>query len=410
MIDKILEISPKNLAIQFIHERLKSKNYRGIHLVQHARYTYPELIGCLLAIYAVVGESKLRVPKGDPVSEDDVKDFPEFKNMVEIYRATFEKGKYKSMKKINFLNLARMGFLDRLDEKNNIIPISKKASKMDAIILNELGKKILFEPKNSRYIFTKGLDFLFDGYMSEILNLLQSKELKGKINEDEFFLFVSYIGFKLDNSQTKTNIHDIEKYILEYRKLKKHEKTQIIDFINKLSSKTKNKGKNKGYIDKDNWKNQTQSIFNLLSFTANLTVNNGDLIYGKKRTGTQITLERSIKEKELYFSKHSINVNDWKKKGYELHHIYPLAYASNDDEFLKIDSWDNLIYIDGKKHAEITQKRNKHIKLEFDNANIKLQVPNNENDVINAIKNENVIYNESNKTIMKSKNDDLLNL
>jgi len=251
---------------------------------------------------------------------------------------------------------------------------------------------------------------LFDGYMSEILNLLQSKELKGKINEDEFFLFVSYIGFKLDNSQTKTNIHDIEKYILEYRKLKKHEKTQIIDFINKLSSKTKNKGKNKGYIDKVNWKNQTQSIFNLLSFTANLTVNKGDLIYGKKRKGTQITLERSIKEKELYFSKHSINVNDWKKKGYELHHIYPLAYASNDDEFLKIDSWDNLIYIDGKKHAEITQKRNKHIKLEFDNTNIKLQVPNNENDVINAIKNENVIYNESNKTIMKSKNDDLLNL
>ena len=91
MIDKILEISPKNLAIQFIHDRLKSKNYRGIHLVQHARYTYPELIGCLLAIYAVVGESKLRVPKGDPVSEDDVKDFPEFKNMVEIYRATLKK-------------------------------------------------------------------------------------------------------------------------------------------------------------------------------------------------------------------------------------------------------------------------------------------------------------------------------
>lgn len=34
MFEKLLNINPNNLAINFLYNRIRSKNYRGIHIVQ----------------------------------------------------------------------------------------------------------------------------------------------------------------------------------------------------------------------------------------------------------------------------------------------------------------------------------------------------------------------------------------
>lgn len=409
---KILSINPKNEALIFLNKRINSKNYRGTHLVQHQRYSYHEIVGSLLAIYAVVKDGKLTVPKGDPATDTDVADFPDFKKMVTLYSSTFNKGTYKSVKKIDFLNFARMGFLNRYNSKGNIISLDKRASDMVSISLSEAGIDLLLKPENADYIFTKGLDMLFDGFISEIYSILQNENIKGFITQDEFVLFVSYLGMTLDEENDPILINDVIKYITEYRKLTRINRLNAIDHIKEMSQQTKSLGKSKGQIDYDNWRNQAGSIFDLLKFAANLQIdNNNSLIFGTKKKGSLITLERSLKEKENYFKEHKIDYDMFKGKGYELHHIYPLALAENDTEFMAIDSWQNLIYIDGKKHAEITQNKNRHIELEFFNKHdAKFKKPDDSQNFIIAKKDENIIYNESLQKIMLQKNKNLLQL
>jgi two-component system OmpR family sensor kinase len=224
MIENLLDIEPDNEAIIFLSKRLKSQNYRGNHLVQHQRSSLNELVGVLLSIYSVVKEGKLIVPKGDPKTEDDVAVYPEYKTMVTLYQTVFNIGSYSSIKKVDFLNLARMGLLDRFDKKDKLYPTYKKAYKMNSVALSKVGIELLFNPKKADYIFTQAMDVLFNGFMSEIYELFQYKDLKGYITLDEFTLFVSYLGLTLKDESNSTTIIDIAKYIKSFRQLKKTSK------------------------------------------------------------------------------------------------------------------------------------------------------------------------------------------
>lgn len=281
---------------------------------------------------------------------------------------------------------------------------------MKSVSISETGLELLFNPNNSKYIFTKAMDTIFEGFIGNVYELIQSEELNGVISFQEFFLFVSYIGLCLDGEVNPITVSDIVKYISSFRKLKKHERNSVIDEIVKIEKSTKNLGKKKGKIDFTNWKNQAGSIFNLLSFSANLNVDaKNRLTFGKKKKGSLITLERSLEEKKKYFAEHNINYDDVKGRGYELHHVYPIALAESDDEFIKIDSWENLLYLDGKKHAEITQKRNRHIKLDFiSDGNIKLSIPSDDKEFIELKMDDNIIYSVDNQNIMLNKNKELL--
>lgn len=411
MHENILNIDTNNLAVKFIYDRLNSRKYRGFHLVQHERTSYSELVGVLLVVYAVVGEGKMPIPKGDPTSDEHVKDFQKFKQATKLYMSIFEKGSYKALKKISFVNLNRMGLIDRYDNKNKLVKPNSRRKHIKSISISELGLKLILNPDNSRYLFLRALDVLLKGFMPDFLWILQREEFKKGISFDEFFLFVSYLGLKLDSSSEYVDSNMVIKLITSYRGLRKHQRERIYDELNKISKETKHLGKANGQIDLGNWRNQSQTIFNFLSFAANITVDNNKIFFGKKKKGSAVTLDRSIKEKEKYFNKHNINRDNWKGQGYELHHIYPLAYAENDEQFLKIDSWENLIYIDGRKHAEITQRRNMYLKLDFDDdSNIIFSRINDDTDQIVAIKDENVIYEVNNKELMLNKNNELLEL
>lgn len=279
MFEKLLNINPNNLAIIFLYNRIRSKNYRGIHIVQQQRYSYSELLGLLLALYAVAGIEKIDLPKGDPDTEEDVKNYPLFKKAVQIYKAVFKKGTYMTVKKIDFLNLSRMGLINRYNSKGKLISPNSKTKDIKSISLSHTGLILLEDSDNSKNIFNNSLKNLLNDLILDIFKLLSMDNIYGKITFQEFMFFVSYLGQKTNFDDTSVKLEDVYKYILEYRKLTIQEQGQIINVIKEISNITEGLSKSKGKIDYTNWRNQSGSIFNLLSFVDNLRVVDNELIY-----------------------------------------------------------------------------------------------------------------------------------
>jgi hypothetical protein len=74
----------------------------------------------------------------------------------------------------------------------------------------------------------------------------------------------------------------------------------------------------------------------------------------------EFVASRSQKEKELYFEYHNVP----KKDGYQLHHIYPISYATSRKELELIDNHKNLIYISNRIHSKIP-RNNTFVKIEW---------------------------------------------
>jgi hypothetical protein len=77
----------------------------------------------------------------------------------------------------------------------------------------------------------------------------------------------------------------------------------------------------------------------------------------------EFVASRSQKEKELYFEYHNVP----KKDGYELHHIYPISYATSRKELELIDNHKNLIYLSKEIHdnKKIPKDNNTFVKIEW---------------------------------------------
>ena len=82
----------------------------------------------------------------------------------------------------------------------------------------------------------------------------------------------------------------------------------------------------------------------------------------------EIKLKRSLAQKRQYFKEHSVS----KQIGFELHHIIPLCWAKTQNEFSLLDVWENMIYIDGYSHSQISQNNNLNVILKFNDLDIDL--------------------------------------
>ena len=64
MLDKVLEIEKGNNFIQYIIKRIKTQNYRGIHLSQHNRYDFDYVKNIICVIYNEVKNEFFEIPRG----------------------------------------------------------------------------------------------------------------------------------------------------------------------------------------------------------------------------------------------------------------------------------------------------------------------------------------------------------
>lgn len=384
--NKLKKLGSTEIA-DFLYGRFKLEKYRGNHKVQHIRYTFDDYLFFLTALNTVIEEQKnfdfLKLKTTDsskrPENNTDEMQYQKFSNII---KEKLGQGSLDQNRKIIILNLNRMGFIDRFNKSQKILTPFNKGRAV-YVKLNAEGKKLI--SNNTDYVtkmsmFTNGINNMLKGVELYIVYLLTELDQISKIEYTLFASFINcYIGDVLYDIDKITNL------IKKYRNLDISQREAIVTLVKNFASPSKNeffKNKTKNLVkDFGNLNNQTDSIFThiletkLFEFTDKKK-NNIKLRVGKnsiiKNQNDLSTVKRSQTEKGKYFKEHNI---DAKTAGFQLHHVVPLLLAKNIREWVLLDKWENMLYIDAFTHAIITANGSRHIHLNFNDVNVELTSP-----------------------------------
>jgi len=339
-----------NKFFDYLKQRIKRPDYRGYHLSQHNRLPFEKICYLLETIYNNIKDKKIKIHVGD---WKGIK-----QNCNEYYKIIENINKSKdfsvtvnSLKKNIFPDLVVMGFLDRFD-KNNTLVLGDKRSEIYYVKLSDLAVSFANEKSllKKYKIYINAVEKLVEPILEELFMIL-FKEFDS-VNIYEYTFILS------DPNLTTDQKIDL---IKEYRRLKKVQQASIISYIQKefqeINKRAKNKTEKRDFM---NWYNESLQVFNLLNQTIYFkTFRKTILMLSISQEILEFVASRSQKEKELYFEYHNVP----KKDGYQLHHIYPISYATSRKELELIDNHKNLIYISDKIHSKIP-RNNTFVKIE----------------------------------------------
>lgn len=393
---RISSIQIGNKALEFIERRVADDMYRGNVSSEHNRYDMREIhtILQLLDKYAP-DKSLMRIRTTDiskrPSNYPDEYQYAKFCDEVKS-TVDKKKGTQDSIRKNIFLDLHRMGFINRFDSQQNLLLPYTKHKTIKYVALTDFGKRFAAEHNilNQSYMFSKALDKLLEGYLELTLDLLYDfdNDIR-RLTKYEYMFFVTAVNTNTSFNITKSECIDL---INEYRKLSPAQCRGVIELLKAQLNPNLFNGNKKDKRDWGNWCNKIDQIFSLFNQTAYFEVLNGVLQLKIKKITTsdgniKKVIKRSTSAKLEYFKNHNVN----KKIGFELHHILPLSWAESPEQFKLFDNWQNLIYIDAYTHSKITQNNNKNIILTCDGNNIILSdISNNGLYLVYEI---NIIYN-----------------
>jgi hypothetical protein len=340
-----------NKFFDYLKQRIKRPDYRGYHLSQHNRLPFEKICYLLETIYNNIKDKKIKIHVGD---WKGIK-----QNCSEYYKIIDEINKSKdfsctvnSLKKNIFPDLSLMGFLDRFD-KNNTLVLGDKRSEIYYVKLSDLAVSFANEKSllKKYKIYINAVEKLVEPILEELFMIL-FKEFDS-VNIYEYTFILS------DPNLTTDQKIDL---IKEYRRLKKVQQASLISHIQKkfqeINKRAKNKTEKRDFM---NWYNESLQVFNLLNQTIYFkTFRKTILMLSISQEILEFVASRSQKEKELYFEYHNVP----KKDGYQLHHIYPISYATSRKELELIDNHKNLIYISDKIHSKIP-RNNTFVKIEW---------------------------------------------
>lgn len=339
-----------NTFLNYIFERIEKPDYRGYHLSQHNRLPFNKVCILLDTIFNVIQDKKILIHIGDWKGKKQ--SCSEYYKIIEQLNLNKEFSyTVNSLKKNIFPDLAKMELIDRFN-KNNILVTQDKRSEIYYIKLSEKAIKFVKEKSflKKYKIYINSVEKLVEPILEDIFLILY-KEFDS-VNIYEYTFILSDPDTELDK---KINL------IKDYRKLKKSDQVGLIvkiqTLFNEYNKKAKNKTEKK---DLQNWYNESLQIFNLLNQTIYFkTFRKTILMLSLSQEILEFVAKRSQKEKELYFNFHNIS----QKEGYELHHIYPISYATSKKDLELIDNHKNLIYLSSQIHSKIP-KNNTFIVLE----------------------------------------------
>lgn len=384
---ELCSLDPSKACFTFLAERIGEAGYRGIQCSQHNRYNLDVVCTILGELYQAAGTEKLIIRTTDLKKRPG--NLPEeaaYARYVSALSAKLGRCTQDSVRKNLFVDLHRMGLLERFDTKGRSMGPYEKGTKK-YVRLSPLGLELidpaltLFERK-LRY--TRAIDTLTCGLADELLSML---ELDGSITETEFQFFFSFTGETMHGR--RYSAAELLDYIREFRSLSRYQRSAAVELVKRYCDPDTFAGDKTAKRDYHNWLNETQQIFMLMSQTAYYELDDGTLRIRVGRDAlyeNREKLRRSKTEKEEYFRQHGVA----RTKGFELHHMVPLCWAKTALEFSALDVWQNLIYIDGYKHAVITQNRNEHVKLSFEGDDLLLR--NFGGDTVRCKAGENALY------------------
>jgi hypothetical protein len=124
--------------------------------------------------------------------------------------------------------------------------------------------------------------------------------------------------------------------------------------------------------DWHNWWNEARQILTMLSTVAGFNVYNEERVMLSGAAGlVHFDPVRSTTVKRLALDWHGAA----QQPGWELHHIYPVEYATCDNDMALIDSRENLLYIPATEHRKIPNKGNLSVKFTYQDNQIILINP-----------------------------------
>lgn len=417
----ILKIAPNNKAVEFIYWRFLQDDYRGIHLLQHNRWTFKKFKAIIFAIvYSQDENGYIKVPRGDEIKNFLIGDYPQYGNLVNLFSNKYKEitgnkkkeGTPNTVKKNLFPDLARMNVIDRYRKtKNGIVLLNpNKKGSVDLIRMRsylELDKKNIEDEFFLSNLYNQVSKNIYTSLPTLIFDLITDEELEGKISQDEFLFFITWYNKEYLKNDLKFN--DIKDLILEWRKLNLAARKHVVTFIknwaipNHFVGVKKNKKR-----DYNNFKNETQEIMqhikNSQIFALDENAKEFQIVF--KIKDEKIIRYRSNTPKLEYFKNHNVK----KRKGFEFDHVVPISWSTTWDEAIKICSWKNLIYIDAKKHAIKTQSNNIYVFLDKrDEVSYIYLNSSNEEDFLSLKLHEEILFNMNLFDDIKNYNADLNN-
>lgn len=370
-LDKLTGVNPALECLAFLYHRILRDDYRGTHKLQHYRWSAKYIKLVLKNLHKFSDKDGFLYHTRGDIYEDyvyasDEVDFAKFLRALNFDLQNANEGSVTdmSMRKIIFVNLQRMGFINRYTKDKELCELGKTYRNYRFVKLTQSGLDFL----NATSLFAEqrilglALDFIFEGLVQDILDILTYFDEKQRyLSIDEMTFFVSYLGKNYKGEIL--NKDKIVEFILEFRQLNARQKvvTKLIsDFCN-----PKNFGGTKtDKRDLHNWKNEAQSLFDSLALMSLFEFDRASkrLFLRTQIEGEKIIFKRSNAIKQEYFSNHGVK----KDEIFELHHIVPFYFAKDIDTLKIIDAWQNLIYIDANSHKRLTHKNGRNaIRLNF---------------------------------------------
>lgn len=406
----IESVAPGNIAVSFIAKRVQDDGYRGVISSQHNRYTLDQVINILSKLSKFAPNMSLLRIRTTDLSKRPM-NLPEevtYALMCDEIKRAVGIGTQDALRKNLFVDFHRMGLIDRYTEdKVSIKPYAHQT--VFYVSLTALGEKLINEtPQEQHFIFSKAINNFLPGYIDTMIDLLRSDDPNiNQISFQEFMFFVSAVN---SNTSFSISISECRELIVNYRLLSPVQKKAIDNELQEKLDPSSFSGDKRSKRDFHNWKNKADQMFMVLSQSIYFDKNpNGDLILSQNKElfGSGAKLKRSYTEKQNYFKNHKVR----KVIGFELHHIIALATSRSLPEFKAYDNWKNMLYIDGKKHSELSQSNNKHIFLFADNNDLLLSKdPSVTNKIagIRLIYNSNVLYSLDKQSCVLKYNHELI--
>lgn len=407
---QVENIQPNNEALKFIDLRIADPKYRGDESSEHNRYDMKEIFTTLTILdkYAP-DKSLLRIRDTDlskrPQNTNDEISYALF---CEDVKKAVGKGTQDSIRKNIFVDIHRMGLIDRFDNEKIKLGAFDRGSVKYVSLTDDGIKFIKSNLLNRAFIFSKALDRLLGGYIEISLDILKDTDYGiNKITLWEFMFFVSAI-----NAETTFNI-DINQCVTLIKSFRLLAPTQRMAVIETLKQKLKPElfiGDKTKKRDWHNWKNKIDQAYHLFKQTPYFDVfgtENKILTLSttkiKTKDGEVVDIKkRSIYEKDAYFKKHKVQ----KTNGFELHHVLPLSWSESAEQYKLFDKWENMVYIDAFSHAKISQNRNRNVNMTSRGDDIILS--DYDNNSVHLISQKSILYDTFNKSKMLDYNRDLL--
>lgn len=385
-------ISSCKRFMELMELQLFDNEYRGLHMAQHDRKNKVQTLIMLKAFYKHSSSNGFEMkiaPKDNRekfyelLNEEEISSFQNYINFVDEINSNaeyFKQGRGNNSNKDQFATLKKQ-FLKNLFDVGGIFTcrvITKSGISKDkqpgeraggGNTVYKLTEKVISYIRNND---DKGLElYILDletnhyvGKASTTIKFLTDDLIKSKnikvIESKLYTLTLSYYG-KQNKYGFLTNFNIIKEAYIELSSNKAAVKA-IVTIYNEMYKLTKKGGSlyygKKGIIDWRNFRNQTDSLFDLISQTPGFNLDKNKNIYSEwmKKDEEFKKPNRSKREKELYWEKHNLKREDYEH--HELHHIVPLEQAKSYEEWKIIDSWINMILISPNGHANFPNRNN----------------------------------------------------